>query len=46
MLNLMEMKSNRVDPSNLISKLGPFVSRATGAPFCPNEPSDAPEVIF
>ena len=42
----MEMKSNRVDPSNLISKLGPFVSRATGAPFRPNEPSDASEVIF
>ena len=45
MLNLMKMKSNRVDPSNLISKLGPFGSRARGAPFRPNEPNDVPEVL-
>ena len=45
MLILMKMKSNRVDPSNLISKLGPFVSRAKGAPFRPNEPNDVPEVL-
>ena len=45
MLNLMKMKSNRVDPSNLISKLGPFISRAKGAPFHPNEPNDVPEVL-
>ena len=44
-LNLIKMKSNRVDPSNLISKLGPFVSRARCAPFCPNEPNDVPEVL-
>ena len=45
MLNLMKMKSNKVDPSNLISKLGPFGSRARGAPFRPNEPNDVPEVL-